>query len=137
MTDLGYVMPEEAGLSQRYGVWVGGLGDDPIGSAGWIACTHDRPRALAAIDAEVREVWGSPVLDYIGIREEWWRLVTNCGCGDTCPHEADTDGFVECDDCDLYGLPPCVMDELTWIGDKCGADVPGAVPVTVVREVVT
>ncbi len=134
---MSYAEPSRSGMNQRYGVYVGGLGTDPVGSSGWIACTHDRRRAVAAILAEVRSELGSRALELVGIRTTWWQLETSCGCGDTCPHEEDSDGWVEHDTCDPHGLPPCIEGEFAWIGLQCDEGDPGAIAVTVVRDVVT
>lgn len=96
-----------------------------------MAFTDDPERALAAVRAHMVMVHNeSPALSLFREDEpvRWWQVYETCGCGDTCPHGEDEDH-----DCKRTGLPPCwqYLDGggLSWIGEACDKDAPGAVPV--------
>lgn len=109
-----------------YGVKLAELGEDS--DAGIAAFTHDKRRALAAINRYVRETCKAKAEWIDAGPPEWWQIIENCGCGEKCPHVVDEDGDIE-HDCPHYGLPPCTEEALGWIGLKCPAAALGAVPV--------
>jgi hypothetical protein len=114
--------------AEYYGVKVSALGED--GDEGWVAFTHDERRAIAALHRYIRDDLASgPVKEITTDQPRWWVVVDNCGCGDTCPHEPDSEDDVWHEDCVNYGLAPCIEEELSWLGTYCDASTPGAVPV--------
>lgn len=136
--DFGAAVPlplSELDVSGEYfGVKVATMGEDAEEIA---AFTHDRRRALAAVHRFIREAWlTKPLrLDLREVRadgdpmraEQWWIGLDNCGCGDTCPHEPDEEGYRDCS-CKSYGLPPCVEEEMSWMGRLVPEGTPGAFP---------
>lgn len=122
--------PAPKGTTIRYGVPVCWLGEDNERVATF---TVDRRRAVAAISAQVRELDGHPREVEADISEQlWWLIVDNCGCGDTCPHPPEKEGWTlhEEPECEHPTLPPC-GNTYAWEGVKCASDTPGAVPVFV------
>lgn len=110
---------------ERYGVKIAELGED--GEMGFVAFTHDERRALAAVNRYLRSVRDQPQSIDLS-KPFWWVVIDRCGCGNTCPHEEDADGFVE-HGCEHYGLAPCIKDSLSWLGLRCSEGTPGAVAV--------
>jgi hypothetical protein len=137
--DIGLAIPipldKLDGCSEFYGVKVAAVGEDGEEIA---AFTHDRRRAVAAANRYVREVWLMKLrsIDVRTMRvdggsmkpEQWWIAIDSCGCGDTCPHPKDEDGWSDCN-CKTYGLPPCLEEEMTWIGRLVPEGTPAAFPV--------
>jgi hypothetical protein len=114
--------------AEHFGVKVAALGED--GDMGWVAFTHDRRRAIAALHRYIRvDLDSGPVREITTEEPRWWVVVDNCGHGDTCPHTPDEHDSVWHEDCTHFGLPPCQPDELGWIGTRCDGGTPGAVPV--------
>lgn len=110
---------------EYYGVKVAELGEDH--DEGIVAFTHDKRRAIAAVNRYCREQHKSRA-ETIDLTPLWWQVYDNCGCGDTCAHAPDGDGDVE-HTCERLGLLPCVDETFTWIGEKCGPNAPGAIGV--------
>lgn len=119
---------EKVYADEFYGVKVAELGED--GGAGFVAFTHDKRRALAALHRHARH-HGIGRVETIELGEPiWWLVVDNCGCGDACSHlPEDPDDTPDCD-CATYGLPPCRPQTYTWVGNDCPEGTPGALPVT-------
>jgi hypothetical protein len=116
--------------AEHYGVRLAAIGDHGDGDTEWVAFTHDARRALAALHRELRT--DPSQLPFTGItvgKPAWWQVVNNCGCGDTCPHSVDKNGDRWHEDCKHFGLPPCVTEQMSWMGLTCGQDTPGALPV--------
>lgn len=111
-----------------YGVKVSRMGENL--DEGAVAFTHDRRRAIAAVLALFRSE-GDRVQKLTVVEPKWWRVVDNCGCGDTCACEKDEDGDTNHDECvgTHYGLPPCHEQIYTFIGLESPADSEGAIPV--------
>lgn len=117
---------------EHYGVKIAALGEDS--DMGWVAFTHNRRRAIAALHRYIRvDLDSGPVREITTEQPRWWVVVDNCGHGETCPHEADADGSTWHEDCKHHGLPPCQTDELGWIGEYCDEGTPGAVPATTMQ----
>ena len=114
--------------AEHYVVKIACLGED--GDEGFVAFTHDRRRAVAALHRYIRvDLKDGPVKKITSGKTGWWLVFDNCGCGDTCPHPEDEDGEIECNDCEHYGLPPCIEDRLPWLGETQAEAVEGSVPV--------
>ena len=117
--------------AEHYGVKVAAIDED---SDQWVAFTHDRSRAIAALHRHIRDDLKSGPVRSITVtgRPRWWQVFDACGCGDACPHEPDEEGDREHDDCERYGLPPC-LEEFTWMGCLCDETAGGALPVLVLE----
>jgi hypothetical protein len=86
---------------EYYGVKVVEVGEDH--DEGIVAFTHDRRRAIAAINRYVREQYQSRA-EMIDLTPLWWQVYP------TCPRTNDA-------------------EVSAWVGEKCGPDAPGAIPV--------
>lgn len=112
---------------EHYGVKLAALGEE--GDMGWVAFTHDRRRAIAALNRHVREdLREGRVYKITTDAPEWWLLFENCGCGEKCQHAPDGDGWID-HTCDHEGLPPCDTERFAWACERGAADAPGALPV--------
>lgn len=130
-----FTTPDKVLSGTRYGVYVAGIGEDFPGEDGrWVAFTHDRRRAIAAVSAEVRAESGDRLEKIAATKVTWWRIRANCGCGEKCAHPdgscwEDEDGLCE------PTLPPC-GDSYGWIGEDAEDGAELAFPV-IVFDVVT
>lgn len=123
---LDQIVAEEYG-----GIRVAELGDGVADGYTVVAFTDDPVKAFAAVRAHMAMVHNE-LPSLFPCREDepvrWWQVYGTCGCGDTCPHTQDEDH----DGCKRTGLPPCWQEEdggITWQGELCDKDAPGAVPV--------
>jgi hypothetical protein len=128
----GVLRLHEIGACEYGGIRVAELGEGVVEGYTVVAFTDDVDKALLAVRAHMVMVHGeSPALSLFREDEpvRYWQMHGTCGCGDTCPHNEEEDH----DGCKRTGLPPCwqCLDGggLSWIGEACEKDAPGAVPV--------
>lgn len=130
----GVLRLDQIAAEEYGGIRVAELGEGVVEGYTVVAFTDDVEKALLAVRAHMVMVHNeSPALSLF--REDapvrWWQVYGTCGCGDTCPHQADEDGDLE-HDCARQGLPPCWREDddfaAAWIGELCEKDAPGAVP---------
>jgi hypothetical protein len=120
-----------SGCEEYGGIRVAELGEGVVEGYTVVAFTDDVEKAFAAVRAHMVMVHNeSPQLSLFREDEpvRWWQVYSTCGCGDTCPHTEDEDH----EGCKRTGLPPCWEEEdggITWQGELCDKDAPGAVPV--------
>lgn len=125
----GVLRLHEIAAEEYGGIRVAELGDGVVEGYTVVAFTDDPVKALSAVRAHMVMVHNeSPTLALFQDEPvRWWQVYETCGCGDTCPHGEDEDH-----DCKRTSLPPCWQEEdggITWIGELCDKDTPGAVPV--------